>query len=254
MTALRIVVLVKQVPDIAALRVEQETRRVAPGTPLVMNTYDAYAVSEAISIKERMEAEVTVVSAGPAQAQEVILRALATGADHGVHVQIEEPNAIDSLAMARVLVNALNDDKIDIIIAGQTSDDYETGQVGLQVAELLGLPHVSLATRVDIAEGRARVRRDAEGSKETVDLPLPCVVMVLSGREGSLHHPTLRGMMAARKQQIRSIDATVPEDVRISWSEPAAPVREREGTILTGVAPREAVTQLVAWLKGQQLV
>lgn len=254
MTALRIVVLVKQVPDVAAMRVDPNTRMVAPGTPLVMNTYDSYGVSEAVSLKERMDAEATVVSAGPASARDVIVRALATGADHGVHVHVEEPTAVDSLVMARILVDALRAEEIDIIIAGQTTDDYETGQVGLQVAELLGWPHVSLATHVDIVNGKARVKRDAEGGTETVALPLPCVVMVLSGRDGSQHHPTLRGMMAARKKTVRSIEATLPEGGRLSWSEPIAPVRDREGTVLTGVAPREAAMELVAWLKERKLV
>lgn len=251
---LRIAVLVKQVPDIAAVRIDEGSRRADLGTSLVMNTYDAYAVSEAISLKERMGAEVTVVSAGPASAREVILRALATGADGGVHVEVDEPNAMDSLAMASVLADALRDEDIDIIMAGQTTDDYETGQVGLQVAELLGWPHVSLATHIDVAERRVCTTRDAEGSKETVELPTPCVVMVLSGREGPQRHPSLRGMMAAKKKPIRSIAAPVPVEKRLSWSEPVAPARELEGTILSGVPPAEAATQLTAWLRDRKLL
>lgn len=251
---LRIAVLVKQVPDIAAVSVDEESRRADLGTIQVMNTYDAYAVSEAISLKERMDAEVTVVSAGPASTRDVILRALATGADSGVHAEIDEPNAMDSLTMARVLANALRDDDLDIILAGQTTDDYETGQVGLQVAELLGQPHVSLATHIDVVENRVSVTRDAEGSKETVELPMPCVVMVLSGRDGPQRHPSLRGMIAAKKKPIRSIAAAVPGKRRLAWSEPVAPVREREGTIVSGVAPAEAAMQLVSWLKDRKLV
>ncbi|MDQ3542081.1 MAG: electron transfer flavoprotein subunit beta/FixA family protein [Chloroflexota bacterium] len=251
---LQIAVLVKQVPDINAVRVDAGSRRADLGTSLVMNTYDTYAVSEAISLKERMDAEVTVVSAGPASTREVILRALATGADSGIHVEIGEPNAMDSLAMAQVLADALRDEEIDLIMAGQTTDDYETGQVGPQVAELLGWPHVSLATHIDVVERRLRVTRDAEGSKETVEFPTPGVVMVLSGRDGSQRHPSLRGMMAAKNKPIRSILATLPEKRRLFWSEPVAPVREMEGTILAGLAPAEAATQLVTWLKDRKLV
>lgn len=251
---LRIAVLVKQVPDITAVRVDEETRRADLGTTLVMNTYDAYAVSEAISLKERTDAEIMVVSAGPASTREVILRALATGADSGVHVEIDNPNAMDSLAMARVLADALRDENLDLVLAGQTTDDYETGQVGLQVAELLGQPHVSLATHIDVAEHGVRVTRDAEGSKEIVELPTPCVVVVLSGRDGPQRHPSLRGIMAAKKKPIRSFTAAVPGERRIAWSEPVAPVREREGTIVSGAAPAEAATQLVSWLKDHKLV
>lgn len=251
---LRIAVLVKQVPDIAAVSVDEESRRADLGTTKVMNTYDAYAVSEAVSLKERTDAEVTVVSAGPASTREVILRALATGADCGVHVEIDDPNAMDSLATARVLADALREENFDVILAGQTTDDYETGQVGLQVAELLGQPHVSLATHIDVAEAGVRVARDAEGSKETVELLTPCVVVVLSGRDGQQRHPSLRGMMAAKKKPIRSITATVPGKRRLTWSEPVAPVREQEGTIVSGVAPSAAAAQLVSWLKDRKLV
>lgn len=250
---LRIAVLVKQVPDIAAVRVDDASRRADLGASLVMNTYDAYAVSEAIFLKERSEADVTIVSAGPASVRDVILRGLATGADGGLHVEIDDPNAIDSLAMASVLATALRDEHFDIVMAGQTTDDYETGHVGLQVAELLGWPHVSLATHVDVIEGDVIVTRDAEGTKETIDLPTPCVVMVLSGRDGPRRHPSLRGMMAARKKPIRSVTATIPEDKRLSWSEPEAPSRELEGTILSGVASGIAARQLVSWLKDRKL-
>jgi electron transfer flavoprotein beta subunit len=252
--SLRIAVLVKQVPDITAVRVDDVSRRADLGTSLVMNTYDAYAVSEAISLKERVGADVMVVSAGPPSAREVILRALATGADSGVHIEVDEPNAMDSLAMASVLADVLGDEDIDIIMAGQTTDDYETGQVGLQVAELLGRPHVSLATHVDVVKGRVRISRDAEGSKEKIDLPPPCVVVVLSGRDGEQRHPSLRGMMAAKKKPIRAVKATVPAVRRLSWSEPQAPARELEGTILIGEAPAAAARQLVSWLKDRKLI
>ncbi len=251
---LRIAVLVKQVPDIVAVRVDHESRRADLGTSLVMNTYDAYAVSEAISLKERVDSEVTVVSAGPPSVREVILRALATGADSGVHLEVEDPNAIDSLAMAGILADALRDQEIDIIMAGQTTDDYETGQVGLQVAELLGWPHVSLATHVEAPGTGVRVTRDAEGSKETIELPTPCVVVVLSGRDGQQRHPSLRGMMAAKKKSILSVPVTVPTSSRLSWSEPEAPVREREGTILRDAPPAEAARQLVSWLSDRKLI
>jgi len=251
---MRIAVLVKQVHDIAAVRINEVSRRAELGTALAMNTYDAYAVSEAISLKERVGAEVTVVSAGPASTREVILRALATGADCGVHIDVDEPNAMDTLGMASVLADTLRDDDFDLIMAGQTSDDYETGQVGLQVAELLGRPHVSLATHVDVVDDGLRVTRDAEASKEIVQLPTPCVVMVLSGRDGPQRHPTLRGMMAAKKKPIRLVAATVPEHGRISWSDPVAPVREREGTIVSGVAPAEAAMHLVSWLNDRKFV
>lgn len=251
---LRIAVLVKQVPDIAEVRVDEASRHPVLGPTRVMNTYDAYAVSEAVSLKERAGGNITVVSAGPASARDVILRALATGADSGVHVELDDPNGVDTLGMAAVLTDCLREDEFDIVLAGQTTDDYETGQVGLQVAELLGWPHVSLATHIDAVDGGVLVARDAEGSKETIRLPLPCVVVVLSGRDGEQRHPSLRGMMAAKKKPIRTALPSIPAGTRISWTEPVAPVRDSEGVILDGVAPAEAATLLVSWLHDRKLI
>lgn len=251
---LRIAVLVKQVPDIAEVRVDEASRHPVLGPTRVMNTYDAYAVSEAVSLKERAGGDITVVSAGPASARDVILRALATGADRGVHLEIDEPNAVDTLTTAAMLTGCLSEDEFDIIVAGQTTDDYETGQVGLQVAELLGWPHVSLATHLDVVDDGVQVARDAEGRKETIHLPTPCVVVVLSGRDGEQRHPSLRGMMAAKKKPIRTTIPSTPSNARISWSEPVAPVRDSEGTILDGVAPAEAARQFVSWLYDRKLI
>lgn len=251
---LRIAVLVKQVPDIADVRVDATTRHPVLGPSRVMNTYDAYAISEAVSLKERAGGDVTVVTAGPASARDVLLRALATGADSGVHVDIDDPNAVDTLALATMLTDCLRDDGFDIILSGQTTDDFETGQVGLQVAELLGWPHVSLATHIDAVDRGVRVARDAEGSKETIQLPTPCVVVVLSGRDGEQRHPSLRGMMAAKKKPIRTASPSPPASPRISWSKPVAPVRDAEGIILEGVAPVEAAAQLVSWLHDRKLI
>ncbi len=251
---LRIAVLVKQVPDIADVRVDEATRHPVIGPSRVMNTYDAYAISEAVSLKERAGGDVTVVTAGPASARDVILRALATGADSGVHLDIDDPNAVDTLAMATVLTGSLREDEFDIILAGQTTDDYETGQVGLQVAELLGWPHVSLATHIDAVEDGVQVVRDAEGRKETIQLPTPCVVIVLSGRDGEQRHPSLRGMMAAKKKPIRNASLSLPRSTRISWSEPVAPVRDAEGIILEGMPPQEAASRLVSWLHDRKLI
>jgi len=250
----RIAVLVKQVPDIAEVRVDNASRHPVLGPSRVMNTYDAYAISEAVSLKERVGGDVTVVTAGSASVRDVILRALATGADSGIHLDIDDPNAVDTLAMAAVLTDCLRDEEFDIILAGQTTDDYETGQVGLQVAELLGWPHVSLATHIDAVDGGVRVARDAEGSKETIQLPTPCVVVVLSGRDGEQRHPSLRGMMAAKKKPIRTASPSLPTSPRISWSEPVAPVRDAEGIILEGVPPQEAASQLVSWLHDRKLI
>lgn len=252
---LDIAVLVKQVPDVNAITVDPATHAPIAGPASVMNTYDAYAVGEAIGIKERFGATVSVITAGPPSAREVLLRALATGADQAILIDLPNHNDIDSLATARILAAEIEQREFDLVLAGQSTDDYETGQVGPQVAELLGWPHVSLVTHVEVDGRSLTVNRDAETSKEVVALSLPAVLMVLSGRDGSQKYPTLRGMMAAKKKTIPSVEPSHGEEsTRLEWSDPVAVEREMSGTILEGVPAEQAAAELVAWLRERKLI
>ncbi len=251
-----IAVLVKQVPDVNAITVDAVTNRAHLGSTQVMNTYDAYAVGEAIGIKERVGATVTVITAGPPSSRQVLLRALATGADEAILIDLPNHNDLDTLETARILAGEIRKNGFDLVLAGQSTDDYETGQVGPQVAELLGWPHTSLVTHVEIAAGRTlSINRDAEASKEVVETSLPAVLMVLSGRDGPQKFPTLRGMMAAKKKTIPVVEVVEPTAARrLEWSVPVAIEREAEGIVVQGVPTDEAARQLVAWLKEQKLI
>jgi electron transfer flavoprotein beta subunit len=252
---LRIAVLIKQVPDINAITVNPKSHRVDLGSDRVMNTYDAYAVGEAIGIKENSGATVTVIAAGSPEAREVLLRALATGADEAILIDLPEHNEVDSLATARILSAEIGKHDFDLVLAGQSTDDYETGQVGPQVAELLGWPHVSLVTHVEVDGRSLRVNRDAEASKEVVAVPLPAVLMVLSGRDGTQRFPTLRGMMAAKKKTIPVVAVEgAARSARLAWSDPMAVQREAEGIIVQGVPAEQAASELVTWLRERKLI
>lgn len=252
---LRIAVLVKQVPDVNEITVDVATHRAHHGSTQVMNTYDAYAVGEAIGIKERVGATVTVITAGPPSARAVLSRALATGADEAILIDLPNHNDIDTLATARILAAEIRKHDFDLILAGQSTDDYETGQVGPQVAELLGWPHASLVTHVEVSGTSLTVNRDAEASKEIVETMTPAVLMVLSGRDGSQKFPTLRGMMAAKKKTIPVVEAEHrQEPARLAWSDPVAIERDVTGTILEGVPAEQAAADLVSWLREQKLV
>jgi electron transfer flavoprotein beta subunit len=139
------------------------------------------------------------------------------------------------------------------VVAGQSSEDYEAAQVGPQVAEILDWPHVSLVTEVSLEGDRLRIRRDAERTKEDVSLDLPAVLVVLSGRDGEQRHPTLRGMMQAKKKSIPVVAPDLEPRTRLTWSEPVAEVREATGTILRDVPAPDAARQLVAWLRERKL-
>ncbi len=138
----QIAVLVKQVPDLNAMRIDSATGKPIFGGQMVISSYDDYAIEEAIKLKEALGADVTVIAAGPPGAKDAVSRALAMGADKGILLEIAA-NDIDTRVLARVLADHLAGGDFDLILTGQSSDDTSTGQVGPQVAEYLGLPSVS---------------------------------------------------------------------------------------------------------------
>jgi len=252
---LRIAVLVKQVQDLNAIQIDADSRHPVSGGGPVMNTYDAYAIAEAINIKESHEADVTVICAGPDSARDILMRSLATGADRAIHIVYPQHNDVDTLALAEMLASVFKDRAFDLILAGQTTDDYETGQVPAQLAELLGLPHVSLVTHVEIDSGELRVQRDAEASKEVVKCLMPAVLMILSGRDGPQHHPSLRGMIAAKRKPVERLEMPQLEMAsRVSWSDPVAPEKVFEGVIVRDEPADLAASRLVDWLQDRKLL
>ncbi|MBA2248398.1 MAG: electron transfer flavoprotein subunit beta/FixA family protein [Chloroflexia bacterium] len=251
----RIAVLVKQVADVNAIETDPDSHRAIPGGPMVMNTYDAYSIGEAVTLKETHGAHVTVICAGPDSVREVLLRGLATGADAAIHIVLPDNNAVDTLVLAEMLGMVLEERAFDLILAGQAADDYETGQVPSQLAELLGIPHVSLVTHIEIESDGLCVWRDAEASKEIMRCPVPAVMMVLSGRDGPQHHPTLRGMMAAKRKPIERVEAPDPERARrLSWSEPVVPEKVFAGIIVQDEPADVAAAALVDWLEEHKLI
>src|SRR5919107_2897843 len=178
---LTIAVLIKQVPDMNAIRIDRATGRIVPSPQLVMSSYDEYAVEAALRLKESFGGEVIAVAAGPTQVQDVITRALAMGADRGIHLELEDVNATDTLGMASILSDTLRSLQCSLIVAGQTSDDFEAGQVGAQVAELLKMPIISNVVEIQIDEGGLLARRDMEDGYQTVRSTLPAVLLSSTG-------------------------------------------------------------------------
>lgn len=259
-TGLKMAVLVKYIPDPNGISVDPGSRGPVFSGAMAVNTYDTYAVAEAIELKERYGGDVTIVTAGPAGSREAILRGLATGADRGIHLQAEADvlGRIDSLALARLIADRLRGEGFDLILAGQQSEDLETGQVGPQVAALLDLPHVSLVTSLeaDMDARTVRIRRDSEGRKQVIGVELPAMLLMLTGRDGEQRHPTLKGMIQAKRKPVEVIelDPAAFGTPAMTWSEPVAPVREREAIIVEGQPASEAAKALAAWLREKHLV
>jgi electron transfer flavoprotein beta subunit len=250
-----IAVLIKQVPDMNAMRIDRSNGRILPSGQLVMSSYDEYAVEAALRLKESFAGEVVAVAAGAASVRDTIARALAMGADRGIHLEMEDVNATDTLGMATILSDALRPLDCSLVIAGQTSDDLESGQVGAQVAELLKMPIISNVVEILIDEHGVLVRRDMEDGYQTVRTTLPAVLLSSTGLDQP-RLPSLKGIMAAKKKPVDTRPASVPEERRLDWDAPQVPAKTVFGTIVhvQDGSATEAVKQLVSWLQAQKLI
>jgi electron transfer flavoprotein beta subunit len=249
---LTIAVLIKQVPDIDAVRVDRAKGTIVPSPQLVISSYDAYAIEAALRLKEAIQGEVVAVTAGPASARDALTRALAMGADRGIHLQLPDVNASDTLGLARLLADAIRPLRCDLVFAGQASDDVEAGQVGAQVAALLDMPVLSNVVELRLDDSGLCARRDMEDGFQTVQTALPAVVLASTGLDQP-RLPTLKGIMGAKKKPIAETSVSA-EKSRLTWEEPFVPARTVSGTIVQDAPPAEAVRQLVAWLQEQKLI
>jgi electron transfer flavoprotein beta subunit len=206
---MKIVVCVKQVPD-------TETRvRVAPeGTAIVeadvnwiVSPYDEFAIEEALRIKEAKGGEVVVVTVGPDRAQSALRTGLAMGADAAVHVKDPLLDRADPLATARALAAAIRGQApFDLVLCGQQGVGGDNSQVPGLLAELLDLPQVTVAVKVEVQDGKAVVEREIEGGRETWETGLPAVVSAQKGLNEP-RYASLKGIMAAKKKPLQVVDA-----------------------------------------------
>jgi electron transfer flavoprotein beta subunit len=173
-----------------------------------MNEPDAYALEEALRLKEKHGGEVVVCSAGPARVAQVIREALARGADRAIHVEDDGLGSADAFMIADALAGAMTDERFDLILTGLQSDDQGFAQTGVILAERLGLPHATIIMEVQAQDSSLRVKRELEGGWfQWVTMPMPAVLTIQSGIN-QLRYATLKGIMAAKKKEIRKAAAS----------------------------------------------
>jgi electron transfer flavoprotein beta subunit len=246
---MKIVVAVKQVPERdAPVRVAAEGRGVDTGDAWTMNEPDAYALEEALQLKERTgEGEVVVLSAGPERVESTLREALAKGADRAVHILTPEDGAgslaeRDTLGVARLLADAVRGESPDIVLTGLQSDDLGAGQTGVVLAELLGLPHATLVLSVEAEAGakQIRVKRELEdGWFQNIEMPVPALLTIQSGGN-RLRYATLMGIKRARSKEMRQQDAAAAAARKDEIVRVAIPERTRQTEVLTGAADQIA--------------
>ncbi|HEY7263951.1 MAG TPA: electron transfer flavoprotein subunit beta/FixA family protein [Trebonia sp.] len=213
---MNIVVCVKQVPDTAverALRPGDGTLdRESPDG--LINELDEYAIEEGLRIAEAQGGEVTILSMGPEKAAESVRKALSMGADKAVHVLDAALAGSDALATSLVLAEALKRTGFDLVILGSESTDARTGVLPAMLAERLGVPQLTLASKVDISGTEVTIRRMTDDGYAVVTGALPAVVSVVE-KINEPRYPSFKGIMAAKKKPVETLslaDLTVDGD------------------------------------------
>ena len=218
-----------------------------------LNEPDAYALEEALRLKEKHGGEVVVCCAGPARAAQVIREALARGADRAVHVEADALAAADAGVVAQALADAIREEKFDLVLTGLQSDDQGFGQTGVILGERLGMPHATIIMEVQVTDGGLRVKRELEGGWfQWVALPMPALLTIQSGIN-QLRYATLKGIMAAKKKEIRKVSpASLPEPGQKIVSM-YVPEKGKKTQIISG-SPADAARELVARLRDEARV
>jgi electron transfer flavoprotein beta subunit len=205
---LNIIVCVKQVPDTTAeKKLGPDSRLDRSSVESILNPFDEYAVEEALRIKEKQGAEVTVISLGPQSAEQALRKALSMGADNAVLVSDPLLAGSDSLGTAYALAMAIKKLPCDLILTGMQSTDARTGQVPAALGEFLGLPVLTLASKLELSGDTARIQRQAEGGYVVLEGHLPAVVSVTKGINEP-RYPGVKGIMMAKRKEIKTWSAT----------------------------------------------
>ena len=252
---LNIIVCVKVVTDPEApastFKIDPEGKHVIPGqgVPPVLNPYDENSLEAALKIKETQPAKITVISAGRSIPRAVIKKSLAVGADDLVVIEEEIFSDIDSYTIAFILAAAVKKlGSFDLVLAGRMSADTNAGQVGQGMAELLGIPGITDARKIEVKDGSVRIERVKADGYEVAEAPLPCLVTV-SHELGELRQATVKGLMAAQKQpfttwKVADLGITLPAGRRSQAQRLFIPDRKVDGEIIPGETPEEAGANL----------
>ena len=243
---MKIAVCMKRVPDTATrLTFSAEGKSIDTSeVQWVISPYDEYAIEEGLRLRERAgEGTVTVITVGPESASKEIRQALGMGVDDGIQATCDEP--LDPIQTARALAAILSQRSDDIVLFGKQSTDSQGAQVGALVARLLERPFVNDIAAIEIDQGKARIERDVDGGRETIEGPLPIIV----GADKSLNeprYPKLKDIMQAKKKPIEKVVAAAGEASLQTIAVTAPPPRP-EGRIV-GEGP-EAVEELIRLLR-----
>jgi electron transfer flavoprotein beta subunit len=248
----KIVVAIKQVPERdAPIRIATDGRWIEESDlHYTINEPDAYALEEALQLKEKQGVgEIVVISAGPERVQNTLREALAKGADRAIHVECDDLGSRDTLGVAQIPADASKSESPDLILTGLQSDDLGLGQTGVVLAELLDIPHASIIMQIEVSGGNLKVKRELEdGWFQHVEMPLPALLTIQSGGN-KLRYATLMGIKKAKTKELKSVPAAAPaNEPAVSLERVYLPEKQKKTEMLTG-SPQEIAAKIVEKLK-----
>jgi len=263
------IVCCKQVVDPeappASFKVDAASNAVVPpqGVPPVISPFDEHATEAALRIKDAQGGKITIISLGTNLLRDVVKKPLSMGADELVLLEDEAFAESDSWSTAYALAMAIKKiGEYDIIFCGRQAADWDAGQVGSGIAEILGLPSVTLARKIEITDSKAKVEKVLPDGYEIIEVPLPALITV-SNELGEARYATIKGIMAAKRKE-----PTIwkPDDIGIESSEAGAagrrgkllklfqPVREGKCEIVEGEGPEELAANLASRLREEKVL
>ncbi len=261
---MNMIVCIKQVIDPeappATFKIDAATNKVVqpPGVSLVIDPYAEYAIEAALQVKDAKGGKITALAMGTNLLRDVVKKPLSMGADELTLLEDEAFENGDSWSTASALAMAIKKiGEYDIIFCGREAADWNAGQVGSGIAEILGLPIVTLVQKIDITDGKATVQRKTDDGYEVVEVSLP-VLITVSNEIGEPRYPTIKGIMAAKKKEPV---IWKPADIGVEPSQIGAagrhtkmlklfqPVHEGKCEIVEGETPEEAGANLALKLR-----
>lgn len=268
---MNILVCIKQVPDTTEIKIDPVKHTlIREGVPSIVNPFDACALEVAVRLKEKEGGKVIVVSMGPQQAKNALKECLSVGADQAFLVTDRAFGGSDTLATSYILsqavkaVEARTGEAIDLIFCGKQAIDGDTAQVGPEMAEHMDIPHVTLATGVEMVDGKLQVLRDTDEGYEVVEVDLPALVTVTK-TPFDPRYPSIKSKMAANRAVITEItnsdEDMVCEQERLGLNGSPTKVKKtftpdqtKNGVIISDEAGTDAAMKLAAMLSDAKII
>jgi electron transfer flavoprotein beta subunit len=248
---MKIIVCIKRVPDTEArIKIAGDGTSIDnAGVKFVISPYDEFALETALRLKEAKGAgEIIAITLGEAPSAEQLRSALAVGADRAILLKGQA--TIDGSATAKALADEIKTHSPDLVLCGMKAVDNDQQQVGVMLAEYLGMPSVSVVAELEAEDGKVVAHREIEGGVEVVEVALPAVITTTKGKHEP-RYPSLKGIMAAKKKPLEEKDAQVPA-ARLKVRTLTLPAERAAGKIVGNGA--DAVPELVRLLKEEAKV